>query len=107
MTALTIRTEERRNAQADRLRAQGHATDRPGDRLHRYFAGKAQDGDIAYHQGLLGAIEAHHGDVLAIAGGIGIGERTLRRWMKVFPCIRQTIKVAALKERLRVEEARL
>lgn len=109
MTTLTLRPEQRRNVQADRLRAQGHATDRPGDRLHRYFAASLDStaSDVEFAQSVLRAIEVHHGDVPAIAGNLGIGERTLRRWMGAYPAIGKAIRVAALKERLRVEEARL
>lgn len=104
---LTTQLAQQRHKQAERLRAQGHATDRPGDRLHRYFAGEAQDGDVAFHQGLLNAIDRHKGDVPAVAGALDIGERTLRRWMSAYPQIGKAIRVAALKERLRVEEAQL
>jgi hypothetical protein len=88
---------------AARLRAQGHATGRPGDRLHRALVGPAGDirpGDAEQLEELLSAIKAHKGDVPAIAAELGVGERTLRRWMGAFTVIRTAVEIAQLEARL-------
>jgi hypothetical protein len=81
-----------------RCRSLGHSTDRPGDRLHRYFNGSPQDGDISFTLGVLGAIKAHKGDVPAIADGLEVGERTFRRWMAKYPQIRAAVEAALPQE---------
>lgn len=88
---------------AARLRAQGHATDRPGDRLHRALAGAPGDireGDAELLAKVLTTIKAEKGDVPAIAAELGVGERTFRRWMGTYRVIGSAANVALLKARL-------
>lgn len=96
-----------RRREAARLWALGCNASRPGDRLRRALtAKKRQPGDDAYLARVLACIEAHKGNVASIAADLDVGARTVRRWMADLPAIGKAIRVAAARERLRLEEAR-
>jgi len=96
-----------RRKRAKRLRALARTVFRAGDRLRRALTSERnQPGDAAYLAEVLACIEAHKGDVPSIAGELGVGVRTVRRWMADLPAIGRAIRVAAARERLRVEEAK-
>ncbi len=99
---------ERREEQAERLRSQGNAGNRPGDRLHRALTGDACDlrpGDAEYLTEALDTIKAHKGDVLAIAGELDVSERTLRRWMGLYRVIGSAVRIAHLEAQLEAAKA--
>lgn len=99
------RARERRR-EAEHLRALGCTSARPGDRLRRALTGGASPGDDAYLAQVLAIAATHNGDVARIAADLDVGARTVRRWMADLPAIGKAIRVAAARERLRLEEAR-